>query len=210
MELLEGQTLRARLDGGALPPRKAVDIAVADRPRPGRRARQADRPPRSEAGERLRHRRRLGEDPGLRPRPADRQATCRAADSATMAPSTEPGVVLGTVGYMAPEQVRGEPSDHRADIFALGCVLYEMLTGRRPFQRDTAAETMTAILKEDPPDPDNAGVVVAPACCGRCGGAWRSAPKSDSSPRATWRSRWNRRWRSAARRAERGRRQRRN
>ena len=76
-----------------------------------------------------------------------------APDSATMAPSTEPGMVLGTVGYMAPEQVRGERSDHRADIFALGCVLYEMLTGRRPFQRDTGAETMTAILKEDPPDP---------------------------------------------------------
>ena len=67
--------------------------------------------------------------------------------------------MLGTVGYMAPEQVRGEPSDYRADIFALGCVLYEMLAGRRPFQRDTAAETMTAILKEDPPEPEGAGVV---------------------------------------------------
>ncbi len=66
--------------------------------------------------------------------------------------------MLGTVGYMAPEQVRGEPSDYRADVFALGCVLYEMLAGRRPFQRDTAAETMTAILKEDPPEPDRAGV----------------------------------------------------
>ena len=60
--------------------------------------------------------------------------------------------MLGTVGYMAPEQVRGEAADHRADLFALGCVLYEMITGRRAFRRDTAAETLTAILREDPPD----------------------------------------------------------
>jgi TolB-like protein/tetratricopeptide (TPR) repeat protein len=66
--------------------------------------------------------------------------------------STLPGAVLGTVGYMAPEQVRGEPADVRSDIFALGCVLFEMLTGKRAFQRDTAAETMTAILKEPVPE----------------------------------------------------------
>ena len=74
-------------------------------------------------------------------------------ESPTMAPATTPGTVLGTVGYMAPEQVRGEPGDHRSDIFALGCVLYEMLTGQRAYSRETAAETMAAILREDPPDP---------------------------------------------------------
>ena len=61
-------------------------------------------------------------------------------------------MVLGTAGYMAPEQIRGQAGRQRADIFALGAVLYEMLAGRRAFQRDTAAETMTAILKEDPPE----------------------------------------------------------
>src|SRR5215472_9061933 len=74
-------------------------------------------------------------------------------DVATLdTPLTTPGVVLGTVGYMSPEQVRGEAVDHRTDIFSFGAVLYEMLCGQRAFKRDTAAETMTAILKEDPPD----------------------------------------------------------
>ncbi|HVO79579.1 MAG TPA: protein kinase [Terriglobales bacterium] len=66
--------------------------------------------------------------------------------------ATTPGVVLGTVGYMSPEQVRGETLDHRGDIFAFGAILYEMLSGHRAFRRDSSAETMTAILKEDPPD----------------------------------------------------------
>jgi Tol biopolymer transport system component len=65
---------------------------------------------------------------------------------------TDPGTVMGTVGYMAPEQVRGGALDHRADLFALGALIYEMIAGQRAFQRDTAAETMTAILREDPPD----------------------------------------------------------
>ena len=64
--------------------------------------------------------------------------------------ATEPGMVLGTIGYMAPEQVRGQPVDHRADIFALGCVFYEMLAGRRAFTGPTAADTMTAILAQEP------------------------------------------------------------
>jgi eukaryotic-like serine/threonine-protein kinase len=58
---------------------------------------------------------------------------------------------MGTAGYMAPEQVRGEVADHRADLFALGAILYETLAGKRVFQKPTSAETMTAILKEDPP-----------------------------------------------------------
>src|SRR5207249_10911271 len=64
---------------------------------------------------------------------------------------TDAGHRLGTVGYMSPEQVQELPADQRSDIFSLGAVLYEMLTGRRAFERATAAETMTAILKDDPP-----------------------------------------------------------
>jgi hypothetical protein len=74
------------------------------------------------------------------------------ANSPTMVGGTQPGLVLGTVGYMSPEQVRGTKVDHRTDIFALGAVLFEMLVGRRAFQRDTPAETMTAILREDVPE----------------------------------------------------------
>lgn len=65
---------------------------------------------------------------------------------------TDPGLVMGTVGYMAPEQVRGEEADHHADIFAFGVILHEMLAGERPFRGDTAVETMSAILKQDPPE----------------------------------------------------------
>jgi hypothetical protein len=75
------------------------------------------------------------------------------ATSATIDESpTEAGMVMGTAGYMAPEQVRGATVDSRTDIFAFGAVLYEMVSGQRAFRRDTAAETMTAILKEDPPE----------------------------------------------------------
>ena len=68
-----------------------------------------------------------------------------------MTHKTDAGMVMGTVGYMSPEQVRGKTVDHRTDIFAFGAILYEMLTGKRAFQRSTSAETMTAILNDDPP-----------------------------------------------------------
>ncbi len=69
----------------------------------------------------------------------------------TMTQKTDPGLVMGTAGYMSPEQVRGKTVDHRTDIFAFGAILYEMLTSKRAFQRSTSAETMTAILNDDPP-----------------------------------------------------------
>ena len=75
------------------------------------------------------------------------------ADTQTPTESvTQPGTVVGTVAYMSPEQVRGQPVDARSDLFSLGAVLYEMLSGRRPFQRDTAPEILTAILREEPAD----------------------------------------------------------
>src|SRR5213080_3632614 len=76
---------------------------------------------------------------------------------------TDPGVVMGTVGYMSPEQVRGQPVDHRSDIFTLGAILYEMLSGRRAFHSESAADTMSAILKEDPPDLSETTQNVSPA-----------------------------------------------
>jgi eukaryotic-like serine/threonine-protein kinase len=76
----------------------------------------------------------------------------QATNLPTATAGTEPGVVLGTLGYMAPEQVRGRSADARSDIFSFGAILYEMLSGRKAFQGDSAADTMSAILKEDPPD----------------------------------------------------------
>jgi serine/threonine protein kinase/tetratricopeptide (TPR) repeat protein len=78
------------------------------------------------------------------------------------APLTREGSVMGTVGYMSPEQVRGESADARSDIFALGCVLYEMLSGTKAFQRGTSAEIMTAILREDPEPLADAGIDIDP------------------------------------------------
>jgi TolB-like protein len=81
-------------------------------------------------------------------------ATPRSApeseETAPIAAATEAGTLLGTVGYVSPEQLRGQPVDHRTDIFSLGCVLYEMLSGKRAFKGPTAADTLTAILSKDP------------------------------------------------------------
>lgn len=94
-----------------------------------------------------------------------KQTQKAGADETTFAANdhTSEGVLLGTVGYMSPEQVRGEPVDARTDIFAFGAVLYEMLTGLRAFKRNSSVETMTAILKEEPPEmPGTGDVSISP------------------------------------------------
>jgi eukaryotic-like serine/threonine-protein kinase len=153
-ELLEGQTLRDRLLGGPVPMRKAVAYAVAI-------ARGL-----SAAHEKgITHRDLKPEnlfittddrvkilDFGLAKLTSDQPMAAGTSAVQTAAPRTEVGQVLGTVGYMAPEQVRGLAVDHRADLFALGTVLYELVSGRRAFHRDTAPETMTAILNDHPPE----------------------------------------------------------
>jgi eukaryotic-like serine/threonine-protein kinase len=83
-------------------------------------------------------------------------------NSPTLTAGTDPGMIMGTAGYMSPEQVRAEPVDHRTDIFAFGAILYEMLTGHRAFQRSTSAETMTAILNDDPPAISQTGANIPP------------------------------------------------
>jgi Tol biopolymer transport system component len=148
-ELLEGQTLRDRLSQGPLPVRKAVDWAM-----------QIARGLAAAHDKHLVHRDLKPENIFLvadgRAKILDfglARSVAPASDRAeTVGALTGAGVVLGTVGYMAPEQVRGGDVDPRTDLFAFGTVLFEMLTGQRAFRRNTAAETMTAILNEEPPD----------------------------------------------------------
>ncbi|HEV8631920.1 MAG TPA: protein kinase [Thermoanaerobaculia bacterium] len=151
-ELLAGETLRERLAGGPLPPRKVAELGV-----------QAARGLAAAHDKGIVHRDLKPEnlflthaghvkilDFGLARAGIDAAADGGETQAPTLSRHTDPGTVLGTVGYMAPEQVRGEPADPRADLFALGAVLWEAATGLRPFHRDTSAETMTAILREEP------------------------------------------------------------
>ena len=161
MELLEGETLRSRLKDGALPVSKAIEFAL-----------QISHGLAAAHDKGITHRDLKPEnifltDSGVKILDFGLARTVptaeEGADLATMSLATEPGRVMGTVYYMAPEQVRGLPVDARTDIFAFGLVLYEMLTGKRAFQRDTPAETMTAILKEDPPSLFESSRTVSPA-----------------------------------------------
>jgi len=90
------------------------------------------------------------------------KAASSDGETVTVQPQSHPGHVVGTVGYMSPEQVRGQVADARSDIFAVGVILYEMLTGKRAFQKATSAETMTAILNEDPPAVSQVATSVPP------------------------------------------------
>ncbi len=160
MELLEGESLRERLDRGPIPVRKVVEIgsqmahglAAAHE----RGIVHRDLKPENVFLTRDGHTKLL--DFGL----AKTDFTQPSQDGKTVTMQTSPGVVMGTAPYMAPEQVRGEPLDYRADIFSFGAVLYEMLSGQRAFGGDSAVETMTAILKSDPPEFDPAAANIPP------------------------------------------------
>ncbi len=153
-ELLEGVTLRERMQAGAISPRKAIDYAtqVAHGLAAAHEKSIAHRDLKPENLFVTEDGRVKILDFGLAKLTRPEESSSSATSLPTTPSVTDPGVVLGTVGYMSPEQVRGVPADARSDIFAFGAILYEMLSGQRAFKRDTPAETMTAILKEDPPD----------------------------------------------------------
>ena len=163
-ELLEGETLGERLAGGSLSARKAVDYAIqiAEGLAAAHEKGIVHRDLKPENLFVTNDGRVKILDFGLAKLTRPEVPSGPLTEAPTEAPGTEPCVVMGTVGYMSPEQVRGQPADPRSDIFAFGAVLYEMLAGRRAFQRDTAAETMTAILKEDPLPVRDTGKQVSP------------------------------------------------
>jgi eukaryotic-like serine/threonine-protein kinase len=164
MELLEGETLQEALRGGALPLRRATDgaLQIAQGLAAAHEKGVVHRDLKPGNVFMTKDGRVKILDFGLA-KPTTAGPASVDTRSPTMSAWTEPGTVMGTVGYMSPEQVKGLPVDHRSDLFSFGAVLYEMLAGKRAFQRDTAAETMTAILKEDPPEAADSGRSIPPA-----------------------------------------------
>jgi serine/threonine protein kinase/Tol biopolymer transport system component len=163
-ELLEGETLRKRLSGTTLPQRRAIDYAL-----------QLAHGLSAAHEKGIVHRDLKPEnifitkdgrvkilDFGLA-KLIQADGNESQTDIPTRRVDTDPGVVVGTVGYMSPEQVRGRPVDHRSDIFALGAIVYEMLSGQRAFHGESPADTMSAILKEDPPDLSSTNRNVSPS-----------------------------------------------
>ncbi len=149
-ELLEGESLGTRLRGGALAPRKAIDyarqIALGLAAAHGKGIVHRDVKPDNLFVTNDGRVKILDFGIAKLTRPNE-----DGPPRAGLATETAEGIVVGTAAYMSPEQVRGEPIDARSDIFSFGAVLHEMLSGQRAFARGTAAETVAAILKEDPP-----------------------------------------------------------
>jgi len=162
-ELLDGATLRERLHAGPLPVRKVVDYAQ-----------QIARGLAAAHDKGIIHRDLKPDnifvtsdgrvkilDFGLAK--LTRAESTEESQTRTQTVESDPGTVLGTVGYMSPEQVRGKPADARSDLFSFGAILYEMLSGKRAFHGESAAETMSAIVREDPPGLMETNRTVPPA-----------------------------------------------
>jgi eukaryotic-like serine/threonine-protein kinase len=164
-ELLEGETLRERMAGGALPQRKAIDyasqivkgLAAAHEKGIVHRDIKPDNVFITDDG------RAKILDFGLAKLTAAVDGVGSQTEVPTRKVNTDPGTVMGTMGYMSPEQLKGQSVDHRSDIFSFGAILYEMLSGKRAFRGDSMAETMSAILREDPPDLSGTNKTVSPA-----------------------------------------------
>src|SRR5262244_1992757 len=164
-ELLEGQSLRQRMSGTIVPQRKAIDyalqivhgLAAAHEKGIVHRDLKPDNLFITNDG------RVKILDFGLAKLTGAADGNLSQTSIPTRRVDTDPGKVMGTVGYMSPEQVKGRAVDHRSDIFSLGAILYEMLCGNRAFRRESGVETMNAILKEDPPELSQTNHNVAPA-----------------------------------------------
>ena len=193
-ELLEGETLRERMAGAALPQRKAIDYAL-----------QTAHGLAAAHEKGIIHRDLKPEnlfvtkdgrvkilDFGLAKLTGVGDGTQSQTEVPTRRIDTDPGVVMGTIGYMSPEQLRGRATDHRSDIFSFGAILYEMLSGKRAFHGESTADTMSAILREDPPDLSSTNKNIAPALERVVNHCLEKTPKSVSIRPATWPSRLRR------------------
>jgi Tol biopolymer transport system component len=164
-ELLEGETLRDRLRIGAIPLKKAIDYAqqivkgLAAAHTKGIIHR--DLKPENLFITKDGHVKILDFGLAKLTNPLSDFASEPEADTVRL--KTHPGVVMGTAGYMSPEQVRGEPADHRSDIFSFGAVFYEMLTGKRAFRGESPIEIMSAILSQEPLEPTDEKPGIVPA-----------------------------------------------
>jgi eukaryotic-like serine/threonine-protein kinase len=161
-ELLEGETLRERLRNGPLPIRRVVDYSL-----------QVARGLAAAHDKGIVHRDLKPEnlfltsdnrvkilDFGLA-KLTGPEMNDGSGDAPTVQVATDAGVVMGTAGYMSPEQVRGKSADHRSDLFSFGAILYEMISGKRAFHGETSADTMSAILKEETPDLSGSTVLLS-------------------------------------------------
>jgi serine/threonine protein kinase len=164
MELLEGETLRGKLDASPIPQKQAVDyalqIARGLSAAHERGVVHRDLKPENVFVTKDGHVKIL--DFGLAKR-VEKVAPGEETSAPTASGHTQPGTVMGTVGYMSPEQVRGLPVDHRSDIFSFGAILYELLSGKRAFSRPTASDTMAAIMRDEPPELSESGRNISPA-----------------------------------------------
>ena len=158
-ELLEGQTLREKLKDRAISPRRAAEygIQIAQGLAAAHEKGIIHRDLKPENIFVTKDGRVKILDFGLAKLTQQEEPQTDVTSAPTRAALTEPGMVMGTVGYMSPEQVRGKPADARSDIFAFGTILYEMLSGQRAFLRESGPESLTAILKEDPPEFSGSG-----------------------------------------------------